>query len=186
MVLHNSFFSDPTVSQILGELMDIRRGCQSWLGVAEAHYHDTTGKAQPISLAPEWLVPVFDPRRGTLNCFRDCLNLSSLYEAAWTYIDGKLRVTAYSIVDLCRGNPVDYSLLERYLPGLQGYGVSAEIFAFNQELIRKGKVLFETKAIYGTKVYSVSAEQVNDDIPRGWYDRDFKVVMRYSKELVSI
>ena len=49
----------------------------------------------------------------------------------------------------------------------------------------KGNVLFESKLTYGIGLYSVCAEQVNNDIPRGWYDRDFKVVIRYSKELVS-
>ncbi len=52
-----SFFSDRTVSQILGELMDIRRDCQSWLAVGEAHYHDRKGKAQAINKAPQWLIP---------------------------------------------------------------------------------------------------------------------------------
>ena len=186
MVLHKTFFSDPTVSQILGELTEIRRGCQSWLGVTEAHYHDSTGKAQPLSNAPEWLVPVYHPQRGTINCFRDCLNLSSLYEAAWTYIDGKLKVTAYSTVDLCRGDSVEHSLLESYLPRLQGYGSLVEIFPFNRELIIKGKVLFETKLTYGTRLAPISADEVSNCIPRGWYDRDFKVVIRYSKELVLI
>lgn len=186
MVLHKSFFCDPTISQILGELIEIRRGCQSWLGVTEAHYHDGAGKVQPLSSAPEWLVPVYHPRRGSINCFRDCLNLSSLYEAAWTYIDGKLRVTGYSTVDLGRGDTVEHSLLERYLPRLQRYDSQVGIFAFNREVIVKGKVLFETKLDYGTRLTSVSADEVSDGIPRGWYDRDFKVVMRYSKELVSI
>lgn len=184
MVLHKSFFSDSRVSEILGELMEIRRGCQSWLGVTEAHYHDSTGKAQPLNNAPEWLVPVYHPRRGTINCFRDCLNLSNLYEAAWTYIDGKLRVTAYSTVDVCKGDPVESSLLEHYLPRLQGYGTSVQIFPFNRNLIMKGNVLFESKLTYGIGLYSVCAEQVNNNIPRGWYDRDFKVVIRYSPELV--
>ncbi|MBD2512405.1 hypothetical protein H6G91_35210 [Nostoc muscorum FACHB-395] len=186
MVLHKSFFSDPAVSQILSELIEIRRGCQSWLAVAEAHYHDSTGKAQPLSSAPEWLVPVYHPRRGTLNCFRDCLNLSSLYEAGWTYIDGKMKVTVYSIVDLCRGNPVEPSLLENYLPKLQNYGVSVQIFPFNQELIVKSKVIYESKFTYGTRSYSVSADQVSDSIPVAWYDWDYKVIIRYSKELVVI
>jgi hypothetical protein len=57
MVLPDSFFSDRTVSQILGELMDIRRDCQSWLAVGEAHYHDRKGKAQAINKAPQWLIP---------------------------------------------------------------------------------------------------------------------------------
>ena len=52
-----SFFSDRTVSQILGELMDIRRDCQSWLAVGEAHYDDRKGKAQAINKAPQWLIP---------------------------------------------------------------------------------------------------------------------------------
>jgi hypothetical protein len=186
MVLDKSFFSDYKVSEILGELMEIRRGCQSWLGVSESHYHDGTGRAQPLSNAPEWLVPVYHPGRGTLNCFRDCLNLSRLYEAAWTYTDGKLKVTAYSTVDLCRGDPVDHSLLESYLPRLQSYDSPVEIFPFSRELIMKGKVLFETKLAYGTRLAPVSADEVSNSIPRGWYDRDFKVVIRYSKELVLI
>jgi hypothetical protein len=57
MVLPQSFFSDRTVSQIVGELMDIRRDCQSWLAVGEAHYHDRKGKAQGINKAPQWLIP---------------------------------------------------------------------------------------------------------------------------------
>ncbi len=57
MVLPDSFFSDRTVSQILGELMDIRRDCQSWLAVGEADYHDRKGKAQAINKAPQWLIP---------------------------------------------------------------------------------------------------------------------------------
>ena len=186
MVLPKSFFSDPTVSQILGELIEIRRGCQSWLGVSEAHYHDSTGKAQPLNSAPEWLVPVYHPRRGTINCFRDCLNLSNLYEAGWTYIDGKLKVTVYSTVDVYKGDPVERSLLEHYLSRLQGYGTAVQIFPFNRNLIMKGNVLFESKLNYGIRLHYVCAEQVNNDIPRGWYDRDFKVVIRYSKELVSI
>ena len=52
MVLPDTFFSDRTVSQILGELMDIRRDCQSWLAVGEAHYHEK-GKAQAINKAPQ-------------------------------------------------------------------------------------------------------------------------------------
>lgn len=186
MVLDKSFFSDSKVSKILGELMETRRACRSWLGVGECHYHDCTGKAQPHRDAPEWLVPVYHPGRGTLNCFRDYLDLSSLYEAAWTYIDGKLKVTVYSTVDVCKGDLVEPSLLESYLPRLQGYGESVEIFPFTQELIRKGKVLFETKLDYGTRLASVSADEVSDATPRGWYDRDFKVIMRYSKDLVSI
>jgi len=51
------FFSDRTVSQILGEFMDIRRDCQSWLAVREADYHDRKGKAQAINKAPQWLIP---------------------------------------------------------------------------------------------------------------------------------
>ena len=43
MVLPDSFFSDRTVSQILAELMDIRRDCQSWLAVGEAHSGLTHG-----------------------------------------------------------------------------------------------------------------------------------------------
>jgi hypothetical protein len=186
MVLDKSFFSDSKVSKILGELMETRRACRSWLGVGECHYHDCTGKAQPHGDAPEWLVPVYHPGRGTLNCFRDYLDLSSLYEASWTYIDGQLKVAAYSTVDVCKGDLVEPSLLESYLPRLQGYGEQVEIFPFSQELIRKGKVLFETKLDYGTRLASVSADKVSDAIPRGWYDRDFKVVIRYSKDLVSI
>jgi len=37
-VLPDRFFSDRTASQILGELMDIRGDCQSWLAAGEAHY----------------------------------------------------------------------------------------------------------------------------------------------------
>ena len=48
-----SFFSDRTVSQILGELMDIRGDCQSWLAAGEADYHDRKGKAQAINKAPQ-------------------------------------------------------------------------------------------------------------------------------------
>ena len=103
--------------------MDIRRDCQSWLAVGEAHYHDRKAKAQAINKAPEWLIPVYHPQRGTINCYKDCLNISNLYEAGWTYIDGKLIVAVYSTVDLCRGYPVDISLLENYLPPLQKYGV---------------------------------------------------------------
>ncbi|MBW4446909.1 MAG: hypothetical protein KME38_08525 [Spirirestis rafaelensis WJT71-NPBG6] len=176
----------PRDGKILGELMEIRRGCQSWLGVGECHYHNCTGKAQSLIGAPEWIVPVYHPRRGTINCFRDYLDLSSLYEAAWTYIDGKLEVTVYSTIDLCKGDLVEPSLLESYLPRLQGYGEPVEIFPFTHELIRKGKVLFETKLDYGTRLASISADEVSDAIPRGWYDQDFKVVMRYSKELVPM
>lgn len=186
MVLNKSFFSDSKVSKILGELMETRRACQSWLGVGECHYHDGTGKLQPLNSDHEWLVPVYHPRRGTINCLRDYLDLSSLYEAAWTYIDGKLKVTVYSTIDVCKGDVVDHCLLESYLPKLQEYGEPVEIFPFTQELIRKGKVLFETKLDYGTGLASVNADEVSDAIPRGWYDRDFKVVMRYSKELVPI
>jgi len=186
MVLHQSFFVDPAVSEILGELMEFRRGCQSWLGVGEPHHHDGTGKVQPINSTPAWLVPVYHPRRGTLNFFRDYLNLSSLYEAAWTYIDGKLRVTVYSTVDLCRGNPVEHSLLEHYLPRLQRYGGPVEIFPFDRELIMKRKVLFETKLTYGTRITAISADEVNHAVPRGWYDWDFKVVIRYSEEILLV
>jgi hypothetical protein len=56
-VLPDTFFSDRTVSQILGELMDIRRDCQSWLALGEADYHDRKGKAQAINKAPQWLIP---------------------------------------------------------------------------------------------------------------------------------
>jgi hypothetical protein len=49
MVLPESFFSDRTVSQIMGELMDIRRDCQSWLAVGEAHYHDRKGKHKQLT-----------------------------------------------------------------------------------------------------------------------------------------
>ena len=51
------FFSDRTVSQILGELRDIRRHCQSWLAVVETHYHDRKGKAQAINKTPKSLIP---------------------------------------------------------------------------------------------------------------------------------
>ena len=47
------FFSDRTVSQILGELMDIRGDCQSWLAAGEADYHDRKGKTQAINKAPQ-------------------------------------------------------------------------------------------------------------------------------------
>ncbi len=56
-VLPDSFFSDRTVSQILGELMEIRRDCKSWLAVGEARYHDRKGKAQAINKAPQCLIP---------------------------------------------------------------------------------------------------------------------------------
>jgi len=56
MVLPDSFFSDRTVSQILGELMDIRGDCQSWLAAGEADYHYRKGKAQAINKAPQWLI----------------------------------------------------------------------------------------------------------------------------------
>ena len=45
------------MSQILGELMDIRGDCQSWLAAGEADYHDRKGKAQGINKAPQWLIP---------------------------------------------------------------------------------------------------------------------------------
>ncbi|MBD0341217.1 MAG: hypothetical protein ICV61_10105 [Microcoleus sp. Co-bin12] len=50
-------FGDRTVSQILGELMDIRGDCQSWLAAGEAHYHARKGKAQAINKAAQWLIP---------------------------------------------------------------------------------------------------------------------------------
>ena len=57
MVLPESFFGDRTVSQILGELMEIRRDCKSGLAVGEAHYRDRKGKVQAINKAPQWLIP---------------------------------------------------------------------------------------------------------------------------------
>lgn len=186
MVLPDSFFSDRTVSQILGELMDIRRDCQSWLAVGEAHYHDRKGKAQSINKAPEWLIPVYHPQRGTINCYKDCLNISKLYEAGWTYIDGKLIVGVYSTVDLCRGYPVDISLLEKYLPPLQKYGVPMMIFPFKREIILQEKILSETESAYGTKIQLVDVAQAQDMIPRAWYDRDYKVLIKYSALLVTL
>ncbi|MEG4445570.1 hypothetical protein QUB47_26560 [Microcoleus sp. AT9_B5] len=48
-MLPDCFFCDRTASQILGELMDIRGDCQSWLAAGEADYRDRKGKAQAIN-----------------------------------------------------------------------------------------------------------------------------------------
>ena len=186
MALNESFFSSAGVSHILGELTETRRNCKSLLGVGEAHYHDAMGKAQPLSNAPKWLIPVYHPRRGTLNCFKDCLDLSKLYEAGWTYIDCQLRVTVYSTVDLCQGDPVDNSLLQHYLPKLQDYGSCVQIFPFNREIINKKNVIYETKHVHGTRAKSVKADEIDDSIPTAWYDFDYKTIIRYSKDLVLI
>ncbi|MBW4570542.1 MAG: hypothetical protein KME31_21705 [Tolypothrix carrinoi HA7290-LM1] len=105
---------------------------------------------------------------------------------SWTCVDGQVRVVAYSTVDVGRGDTVEHSLLERYLPRLQGYGDGVEIFAFNKNVPLQGKVLFESEHSFGVRTQSACAERLKDSIPRGWYDRDFKVVIRYSKELVPM
>ena len=186
MALHEDFFSDHKVSQILGELIEIRRERHSWLGVTEAHYHDETGRVQSICGCPEWLIPVYHPQRGTLNCYKDYLDLSNLYEVAWTYINGKLRVAAYSTLDLHKGHTIEHSLLEEYLPRLQNYGSPVEIFSFNRELIKKQKLLLEIKDTHGTRLTTIDTAQITDTIPKGWYDWDYKVIICYSKDLVAV
>jgi hypothetical protein len=184
MKLNKGFFNDPEVSQILGELMSIRANRRSWLAVGESHYHDGFGKAQPIDTAPNWLVPVYHPKRGTVNCYKDTLNLSKLYEAGWTYINGELTVTVYSTIDLTQGDRIELKLLEKYLPPLQKFGVSMQVFPFNASLTKANKIIYETKIPYGTRSISVHPDLVVDSIATAWYDRDYKVIIRYSQDLL--